>query len=154
MIECNNCMNKALMDWLIVTEVWSHSVVYSLEYQLRLVNGRTRYQGRVEIYYRGRWGTICDDYWDLNDAHVVCRQLGFFRATSSPCCARYGRGSGPIWLKNVHCRGSERSLVQCRYTGWGVSGCGHWEDAGVVCGKYIFDFITIANISTNLVLLV
>ncbi|XP_031563539.1 deleted in malignant brain tumors 1 protein-like [Actinia tenebrosa] len=101
---------------------------------IRLVNGGAPNQGRVEIYHNGRWGTICDDSWGLDDANVVCRQLGLPPATSAPCCARFGRGREPTWMDDVHCTGSERSLSECRFRGWGIEDCSHSEDAGVVCG--------------------
>ena len=99
---------------------------------VRLANGGADY-GRVEVYHNGQWGTVCDDYWDANDADVVCRQLGFSYASSAPCCASYGHGSGPIFLDQMNCQGGEASLLDCAHRGWGVHSCSHVEDASVVC---------------------
>lgn len=46
---------------------------------MRLVNGLTKYDGRLEIYHNNEWGTICDDNFNGNAAQVACRQLGFNR---------------------------------------------------------------------------
>jgi len=103
---------------------------------LRLVGGSSAAEGRVEVLYNGTWGTICDDLWDLNDAHVVCRQLGYERALEAVSNGIFGPGnnSALIWLDDATCYGSEATITQCIKSEFGgVHNCRHTEDAGVRC---------------------
>lgn len=105
---------------------------------MRLVNGSNYAAGRLEVYHRGVWGTVCDDSFTHADAAVVCRQLGFIGYIRYWQLAYYGQGSGPIWLDDLHCRGNESSLANCPHSGWGIHNCGHNEDVSVSCsdGKF------------------
>jgi hypothetical protein len=91
--------------------------------------------GRVEIYYNGTWGTICRNLWDVNDARVVCRELGYKNATRAYARYSYSYPSSnvPIWLDKVRCSGKEQNLSSCSHAGWGVHNCNHYQDAGVEC---------------------
>ena len=99
----------------------------SSNYDLRLIGGYSEYEGRVEIYYDGQWGTVCDDGWGIPDANVVCRQLFGSNALSAPCCASFGYGSGYIWMDTVACSGNEAALSDCSHNGWGYHDCSHGE---------------------------
>ena len=96
--------------------------------------------GRVELLHNGLWGTVCDDGWDISDARVACRQLGYPNALRALGAGQVLRGSGKIWLDDVNCDGHENTLASCSHSNWGIHDCSHGEDAGVIClsrGKLI-----------------
>ena len=104
---------------------------------IRLVGGSWEGEGRVEIFYNGNWGTVCHQYWDIKDARVVCRQLGFPDAVSAPASAHFGSGNGEILLSHVRCSGSESSIVKCPHHGWRIHRCHHYSDASVICSSML-----------------
>ena len=111
-----------------------------LDYAIRLVQSNPSqgdYEGRVEVFHSGRWGTVCNTYqWSVANSRVVCQELGYPDARTGFDYEGYGSGGSdqPVWLENVYCRGSEESLVDCYYyRGWGSRYCNHTHDVGVSC---------------------
>ncbi|KAI4576278.1 hypothetical protein MJT46_002113 [Ovis ammon polii x Ovis aries] len=131
--QCNDSMSERAGS--VVSE---ESAPYcSDSRQLRLVDGDSPCAGRVEILDQGSWGTICDDGWDLDDARVVCRQLGCGEALNATGSAHFGEGSGPIWLNDLNCTGNESHVWKCPSRGWGRHDCRHKQDAGVICSEFL-----------------
>ena len=98
------------------------------------VNDSTNMTGRLEVYYNGQWGTVCDDYFDTNAAAVVCRQLGFNPDGALVVVrAGYGQGTGNISLDDIFCFRSEQTINSCNHNGWGTHNCNHSEDVGIIC---------------------
>jgi len=92
--------------------------------------------GRLEVYYNGAWGTVCDDFFDANDnaATVSCRSLGFRDGGE-----RYffANGTEPIWLTNVTCLGTEQTIADCPKSDYGSVGtCTHNLDVVVSCNFF------------------
>ena len=91
---------------------------------IRLVNGGHPAQGNVEIRYNltSPWGTICSSGWDIRDARVVCRQLGYADAVAATIESSFGTGQGSIWLNNIRCNGFENKISECGSSDWGNPG--------------------------------
>ncbi|XP_064629569.1 neurotrypsin-like [Lineus longissimus] len=102
-------------------------------FEIRLTGGNANYKGSVEVKYLGEWGTICDDVWDIKDAKVVCKQLGFSDAKKAVGGAQFGKGVDNIFLDEVECVGDETSIENCPHLPWRSHDCRSHEVAGVIC---------------------
>ncbi|XP_052410173.1 deleted in malignant brain tumors 1 protein-like [Carassius gibelio] len=100
---------------------------------VRLVNGNNPCSGTVEVHHRGQWGTVCGDGWDLAAAAVVCRELDCGDPVDALSDAQVGLGSGPVWMNNAICSGSESTLKKCGSVIWGFQGVCQSKSAGVIC---------------------
>ena len=171
-LSCNFNLSMTLILWhalssfsftsLYISLIYTDVSVSLLDATIRLAGGSSPSEGRVEILHNGEWGTICDDFWDLNDAQVVCRQLGFgkfvpsdhrvdsddlgldivefgyFAEAISGGYFGAGESSSPIWMDDVTCYGNEMYVTHCISSPIGVHNCNHSQDAGVRCySKYM-----------------
>ncbi|KAF7990581.1 hypothetical protein HCN44_000386 [Aphidius gifuensis] len=108
---------------------------------IRLVNGSSPSEGRVEIRHHGVWGTICDDDFSNANAKVICNSLGYTGSAVAIKNGFFGYGTGPIWLDDVVCHGNETQLYHCEHKSWGVHNCNHDEDASVICGDIAVNYV-------------
>ena len=114
------------------------------EGSVRLADGDTETEGRVEVFIQGHWYSVCDDFWSNSDAKVVCNQLGFLHAIAEATYrASFGSGEGNIAMDNVNCQGDESRLFSCSHNGFFEHNCLPSEHAGVICGcMSIYMYIT------------
>jgi len=83
---------------------------------------------------------VCDDEWGLEDAAVVCRQLGFPGVERATKESEFGSVSSTFSMDNVKCRGNESVLNDCYHKT--ADDCDGTEAAGVVCAKDGLDIPT------------
>lgn len=70
--------------------------------QLRLAGDKRKHnEGRVEVFYDGQWGTVCDDDFSIHAAQVVCRELGYVEAVSWLPSSKYGKGEGGFTWRSL-----------------------------------------------------
>ncbi|KAL0148657.1 hypothetical protein M9458_055984 [Cirrhinus mrigala] len=125
----DSCLRLMFLSYMV-------KLITSDSVSVRLVNGKNPCVGRVEVFNNGQWGTVCDMYWDIADAAVVCRELDCGTAVKATYNAHFGQGSGPISMGFVECSGSETALKDCHSNSQlAQQYCVHNQDAGVVCSE-------------------
>lgn len=113
------------------------------EGNVRLIKQTQRNKGIVEILHQNVWGTVCDDGLNYGGTYgdefttVACSELGF-TSTGSVSTDPTVEGTGPIWLDQVECVGTETSLGACPDDGWAVHDCSHGEDTEITCTPQLF----------------
>ncbi|XP_052762890.1 scavenger receptor cysteine-rich type 1 protein M130-like [Mya arenaria] len=147
--------------WLNTSCSHGNAVGVDCGSKLRLVNGSSPTEGRVEVFYGGQWGTVCSNGFDQQDADVICNQMGFNFETPRRVYghAHYGQGSGQIVIDELGCGGKETDVMFCMSSPWLTHGCTHAQDVGIDCGLRLQDAIQASctpskwNISVDMTLL-
>lgn len=104
---------------------------------VRLVGSILPYEGRLEVFFFGVWGTVCDDRFTVVDGAVACRQLGYNdgaeKTETTGSSLRFEPGTGFIIMDGLECKGTENKIGECPFNGWGLNDCTHYEDVAVIC---------------------
>ncbi|EFN54846.1 hypothetical protein CHLNCDRAFT_23828, partial [Chlorella variabilis] len=100
---------------------------------MRLVEGKSRYEGRLEVNFGGRWGTVCDARGTFSQdmARMVCYKLGMVggKARRAP-----RPGKLPILLSGVKCDARAADLSACSFN-TATKACTHAMDVGIECTR-------------------
>ena len=100
--------------------------------EVRLNEGRDPREGRLEVLYNGKWGSVCTADFNLAAAKVVCNMLGF-GYVGRPVNNTYIYGPGPLWLDSVQCNGSEKTIAECIPNAWYPNDCFSGKEQAVSC---------------------
>ncbi|XP_072566345.1 antigen WC1.1-like isoform X3 [Paramormyrops kingsleyae] len=111
-------------------------VVCSGNFEMQLTGGPHLCSGRLEFPLGDSGYTVCDPDFDLQDAKVVCRQLGCGIPMEEPRGAAFGKGGGQVWSKKINCKGDEPDFGQCLRSSTEEQNCNHETDVGLKCFWY------------------
>ena len=99
---------------LVVIDIFFSAICLCfIDFSVRLTGSPISNAGQVEVFYAGVWGTIDSYQWNIRNAHVVCRQLGYPGALSSGASSQFGVGEQRVWFSKVRCLGNESSIQDC-----------------------------------------
>ena len=116
---------------------------------MRLVGGKGRNEGRVEVYNQNVWGSVCSNNFDRKDGNVICKYLGhpgleeIYNKEETPS-SMVRTTEGAIWMNNLQCNGNEETPFDCLQSTFGEHDCTHNQDVALKCSsKHCSSFSTI-----------
>ena len=116
---------------------------------MRLTDGATENEGRIEVRQNVEdwWGIVCDNSFDINDANVFCKMLGYTNGAEDYYTNSYfGHGNLDFHLDYLQCTGAEESFLDC--PAGPLAPCYSGEAAGVKCNlntSMYYNFRTVVN---------
>ena len=111
---------------------------------IRLVGGTGPHEGRLEVYYKGKWGTVADTiYFGRRGAEMVCRQLGFPGPAVATKSSVFGMGSGHIAIRLIDCSEYDKVLEDCVFITENMEVAKHVDDVGVACNSKFYFFLSL-----------
>ncbi|XP_019859820.1 PREDICTED: scavenger receptor cysteine-rich domain superfamily protein-like [Amphimedon queenslandica] len=114
-----------LLEYAVYAQTCSNGAV-------RLTSGST--YGAVEVCLNNGWGSICRDFWNNEDASVICRQLGYSPyGAIGPSATYYSSSTISHKMIDVNCTGAETNIINCPYNGYSSYPCSLSRDANVFC---------------------
>ncbi|XP_068703720.1 uncharacterized protein [Montipora foliosa] len=117
---------------------------------VRLIGAKVEYGGRVEVFYRRRWGKICRNKWDIYDVKVVCKQLGFRGALAEFMTGMNTTDENiPAVMSDIACTGQESVLAQCNRLD-GERNCPDDIGAQALCVPNNVEVLEMKSLSSNL----
>ena len=131
--DCNECVSGESRCQLSTTTDVPPTSTTPAGHYVYLTGGSSSNEGNVFAYnpLMNVLGPVCDDFWELYDAQVVCRQLGFDGAELATGGSYFGSVPSNFSYDNVNCVGDEATLDDCTWIGY--DDCSSSEGAGVVC---------------------
>ncbi|WAR21590.1 L3BPA-like protein, partial [Mya arenaria] len=116
--------------WITEGECQQYSSPLEIQ-DMRLSNGQSERDGRVELKVFDTWGTICENGFGLAEANVICHMIGFPPAQAVYGVDTYGQGTGPIFVDDLSCGQSDTHINNCTYVTY--DDCTHLHDVAVKC---------------------
>ena len=100
---------------------------------IKLSGSSVEHAGRIEICMEGIQTILCDDSWDIKDAQVACRELGYPPYGAVPTYNCYTDSQLSFGITHINCTGNEEHLVNCSHSNASLYNCNSHKEAGVVC---------------------